>query len=303
MKRRPIPLSIAAEVLFLSDHTCCICRTRRKDVQLHHIDGDKRHHNRLNLAVVCLDCHSLVTGSRGLGRSYVPAEVRLFKRSWEEQVLATRKIHKPIKRYQKELISQIDLIVCEILACRKSNPRVEELLQLLWEIHLWRGSPAVDGKIIEGLHHLALMSGLGSSHLAPMVAEKLWEMCFHYVGPDKVKMDAQAMKKVIECIEALETLGSFNCEFGHGRNASKVIPRQLEHFLEIGIWYSRRRIVDAVITAYNKGLEACLEDGKLTFALGRKHIRDSARRMLSLLRREKAKWRPQQRRLEQILAD
>jgi hypothetical protein len=39
-QRSTIPLTIADEVLFASDHTCCICRVRNKDVQIHHIDGN-----------------------------------------------------------------------------------------------------------------------------------------------------------------------------------------------------------------------------------------------------------------------
>jgi len=44
--------------------------TPRKDVQIHHIDGTPGNSHLANLAVVCLDCHSLVSGTRGLGRQY-----------------------------------------------------------------------------------------------------------------------------------------------------------------------------------------------------------------------------------------
>jgi hypothetical protein len=135
-----------------------------------------------------------------------------------------------------------------------------------------------------------------------MVAEKLWEMCFHYVGPDRVPIDAKGMARVVECIDALETLASFNCEFGHGRSAARVIPEQLESFFEMGLWYSRRRIVDAVIAACQKGLAACFEDGRLKFPVGQRHIKESAKRMLSLLRKKKPGWQTQRRRLERILA-
>ena len=39
-----------------------------------------------NLAVVCLDCHSLVSGSRGLGKKYKPGEVRRYTRAGEKFV-------------------------------------------------------------------------------------------------------------------------------------------------------------------------------------------------------------------------
>ena len=53
-------------------------------MQLHHIDGDPSNNGEMNLAVLCLDCHSRVTGDEGLGRRYSQAEVRLYKTRWEE---------------------------------------------------------------------------------------------------------------------------------------------------------------------------------------------------------------------------
>src|SRR2546422_6233881 len=49
---------------------------------------------RSNLAVVCLDCHSRVTGARGLGQSYRPGEVRKYKRTWERRLEARRQDRK-----------------------------------------------------------------------------------------------------------------------------------------------------------------------------------------------------------------
>lgn len=207
--RRQIPAALADDVLFLSDHTCCICRTKGKDVQLHHIDGNPSNNTPDNLATPCLDCHSKVTGGRGLGRTYGPGEVRRYRRSWAKQVSDTRQVHKPSIRYKKELISQIDLIVCDVLARRRDSARIKELLNLLWEIHLWRGGREVDDKIVEGLSHLALMSGLSSPTLASMVAEKLWEMCFHFAGPKDVPMDDEGERFVLRSIDALSTLTSF----------------------------------------------------------------------------------------------
>ena len=190
MKRRRfnIPIAIEEEVLFRAEHTCCICRARGKDVQLHHIDGNNSHHSLSNLAVVCLDCHSLVSGTRGLGRHYTPGEVRRYKFSWDQHVRDLRQIHGPQVKYKKELITQIDLLVCQILASRNNISRVKELLSVLFELHLWRGGREINSKIIEGFHHLALMSGLEPKGLAWQLPEKLWEMCFHFVGPHEVQM-------------------------------------------------------------------------------------------------------------------
>ncbi len=301
-KRRPkVPVSIEAEVLFKSNHICCICRTKGKDVQIHHIDGNKSNNNPANLAVLCLDCHSQVTGRRGLGRSYTPSEIRKYKRSWEQYVQDTRKVHKPQIRYRKELISQIDLIICEILGCRTNNPRSEELLDLLYELHIWRGNQEIDKKIIEGLHHLALMSGLGSPKLASLVADKLWEMCWHFVGPDELPMKKQGLQQILDCISALSLLAKFNCEFGHGRKALDSIMYNAENFLEMGLWYGKKRIVNAILGSYDFALKACYYKGKLEFKYGPPALRRSIRRLKKLLADEQPTWIYQRNKVNSLL--
>jgi hypothetical protein len=82
--RLRIPQDISDRLMYLNRHTCCICHTSRKHVQIHHIDGNNSNNVPYNLAVLCLDCHSLVTGDGGLGRSYTPGEVSLYKSEWEQ---------------------------------------------------------------------------------------------------------------------------------------------------------------------------------------------------------------------------
>jgi len=90
MKRTKIPIDIATEVLFSNDHTCCICQTPGKHVQLHHINGDPKDHSSANLAVLCLDHHSRISGDEGFGRQFTADEVRRYKVSWEALVRTTR---------------------------------------------------------------------------------------------------------------------------------------------------------------------------------------------------------------------
>lgn len=277
-RRTSLPESIAEEVLFRNDHTCCICRVRHKDVQIHHIDSDPANHSFQNLAIVCLDCHSQVTGPRGLGRSYSLGEVRRYKVSWEEEIRRSRGIRRPVVAFRRELVSQIDLIVCDVLARRSNHRRALELLDLLFELHLWRGSRDIDARIVDGLWHLALMTGLSSQRISPRVAELLWEMCFHFVGPDKVRMDKAGESHVVKCIDALETLGHFNSAFGHGRRAANAVTETAEQFLDVGVWYRRHRIARAVVKCYREALEACYEEGQLQFPYGRTRLKASMQR-------------------------
>ena len=90
MPRTKIPTAIATEVLFLNDHACCICQAPGRHVQLHHINGDPKDHRSSNLAVLCLEHHSRVSGDEGLGRRFTADELIQYKSSWEALVQSRR---------------------------------------------------------------------------------------------------------------------------------------------------------------------------------------------------------------------
>lgn len=86
MKRRvTVPPALATKILFANRRRCCICREPRRPVHIHHIDGNPSNNKWDNLAVLCLEEHSDVTGSQGLGRNYTSGEVYLYKQGWEAQ--------------------------------------------------------------------------------------------------------------------------------------------------------------------------------------------------------------------------
>ncbi len=66
--RIPISADQAAEVMFASDRTCCVCNDRGKVVQIHHIDDDPSNNIKNNLAVLCLECHNDTQIKGGFGR-------------------------------------------------------------------------------------------------------------------------------------------------------------------------------------------------------------------------------------------
>jgi hypothetical protein len=287
-------------MLFLSDHTCCICKVRGKDVQIHHIDGDPANNTADNLAILCLDCHSLVSGPRGLGKSYKPGEVRRYKRGWELQVQDRRKIHHPIIRYQRELISQIDLIVCEILALDPRSSRISVLFKLLYELNLWRGTREISTKLLDGMGHLAIMSGLSEDRISKHIPQFLWQMCWHFVGPTKVPMDRQDGSHVKRCLEIMETLAKFTCEFEKGRETIRQITVNAEKFFEIALWYSNRDLAQRVLVLYEKAMKACRADEKKKFTYGLWCVRISLGNLRALLKEQKPRWRELDEKLSRI---
>jgi hypothetical protein len=84
--RAPIPQEVSVDVLFLHDHTCCVCRESGKAVQIHHIDDDPSNNSLENLAVLCLQHHNDTQITGGFGRKLQAAEVHRYRDDWLERV-------------------------------------------------------------------------------------------------------------------------------------------------------------------------------------------------------------------------
>jgi hypothetical protein len=80
--RTSIPAEVAADALFTSDNTCCVCRERGKAVQIHHIDEDPTDHTGSNLAVLCLECHNQTQIVGGFGRKLTHEVVVRYRDEW-----------------------------------------------------------------------------------------------------------------------------------------------------------------------------------------------------------------------------
>lgn len=83
--RKEIPNSKEKKVLVMSKHCCCICQAERiyKPVAIHHIDGNNSNNKLENLAVLCLDHHSMADaglkkGKVGSGKKLTPAHVKEY---------------------------------------------------------------------------------------------------------------------------------------------------------------------------------------------------------------------------------
>jgi len=221
-------------------------------------------------------------------------------RDWERIVSTKRGVTRPIIKYKKELISQIDIIICEALATNKPS-RMKELLNVLFELHLYRGSDELSAKIVEGLHHLALMAGLNSSKLSVLVAEKLWEMCFHYVGPDEVPMTNRGRQFVSSCINALGILGDFSSGYVRKTEVTKAFCENIWNFLEIACWYNRQDLARQVVSAVSDARKSCWHAGKLEFKTGDQLIIVLTRRMVKYVKSEKPSWKTTFSELQRIV--
>jgi hypothetical protein len=90
MTRMPIPDDVAANVLYLHDHTCCVCQERGRHVQIHHVDEDPSNNDIANLAVLCTECHNDTMIRGGFGKKLRATEVRLYRDEWMKRVAARK---------------------------------------------------------------------------------------------------------------------------------------------------------------------------------------------------------------------
>lgn len=88
--RTPIPSDLAAEVLFASDNTCCVCGEKGKAIQIHHIDKNPSNNAFKNLSVLCLECHNNTQINGGFGRKLNASLVIKYRDEWLERVILRR---------------------------------------------------------------------------------------------------------------------------------------------------------------------------------------------------------------------
>ncbi|MCO6046523.1 HNH endonuclease [Aeoliella sp. ICT_H6.2] len=131
--RVEIDETLAAEVMFASDHTCCICR-REKRVQIHHIDENPSNNDFDNLAVTCLLCHSDAHSKGGFVRRYSAEEIRLYNRSWREIA-------------ESRLVLMKDMPVKESKKLETLELAREALLSIQLSCIVFRGSLVATGKV------------------------------------------------------------------------------------------------------------------------------------------------------------
>jgi hypothetical protein len=90
-ERNEIPAELAARLLFLSNRVCCVCRERRKPIQIHHLDEDPSNSSEQNLAVLCLECHHETQIRGGFARKLDAHQIVLFRDEWHAIVAGNRR--------------------------------------------------------------------------------------------------------------------------------------------------------------------------------------------------------------------
>ena len=115
-KSRPkIDEDLVAKILFEADRTCCVCRDRGKQVQIHHVDGNPANNEINNLIVLCLDCHSQAHSNIAFARNLTPKVLQKYRENWHNIILARRSLPEneaERKEYHLTVIGSLRHIAC-----------------------------------------------------------------------------------------------------------------------------------------------------------------------------------------------
>jgi hypothetical protein len=130
-RRRTVSQETVDELMFRNRHTCCICHDSSKHVQIHHIDGNPSNNDIDNLAVLCLDCHSRVSGDLGLGRRFTPGEIWKYKREWESLNLSRLESRPVVDEVEAAVIrADMSRLMIEVISLNNTQRQLEALDQI-----------------------------------------------------------------------------------------------------------------------------------------------------------------------------
>jgi hypothetical protein len=250
--RRPtIPLRLEAELMFANDHTCCLCRTERKHVVFHHIDSDRTNNTPENLAVMCLDCHSKVTGASGLGRKFTSLEVKLNKRSWEYTVRKKRGVfrHRIGEREPPFYMrTEIRRIIYE-LAVTKEIKIAKDRIELLWIYHILEAK-ANSSLILDTLYDVIYF--LADNKGGSIAAEFVPRLFYGLPDPKEIKITRKNIEDLDIAINLLTELAEFSGEFIHNERIPKSCLNALYELFVTALSYGLRITIQKILKAIKK---------------------------------------------------
>lgn len=125
--RIDIPSDLAADVLFLANRTCCICRQQGKPVQIHHIDDNPSNNSEKNLAILCFDCHRETQIRGGFDRKLNANQVILYRDDWHKVVAQQRAT---VNMAESDIIPTEPMRVVESKAPQQKQKRMPPAPQL-----------------------------------------------------------------------------------------------------------------------------------------------------------------------------
>ncbi len=294
--RLAIPKRTEAEILFLNRHTCCICHEKNKDVQVHHIDSNASNNSSTNLAVLCLDCHSRVTGLRGLGRRFSPFEVRRYKKEWEylnrRFAIALMPKYRKIPKLEKELFTfEIKRTVYEIMATKDSDrDSIDRAFQFLQMVAILESLHKV---LIDQLHFALALSAAYQINIPIALAGALPRFFAYFVDPAHVKMRPAEEKTILDAIDTVRFMHELCTERNKRPNLLRAFISGVAEFIDMGISYKRQRVFREALSILKDIQGSCgkvLYEGDKCLPGVSREIRSLLADVVKAVRKAKLNW-------------
>jgi hypothetical protein len=244
--RKPIPKSREAEVLFLNRHTCCICHGKGKDVQIHHIDGDNSNNDASNLAIVCLDCHSRVTGTRGLGKYYYSLELKRYKKEWETIVKkeygfpSVRRANRPPKIERQLFVYEAKALIYRMCSAKDSDTGyIDSGFENLWQLAVLEG---IQKEIVEHLGFAFALSAISEVNKPVALAKSLPRLFGYLAGPSDIPLRKSDERDILQALDTLKFVHDLSIEENKNYRILGAIKNAISDFTAIAIKYRNSRL-------------------------------------------------------------
>jgi len=228
---------IDREVLFRNQNACCVCG--KPNVQVHHIDGNKKNNRISNLCVLCVEHHAIASSSSRMTRGLSPDLLRKYKLDWEGSI-ARRRIRKITRKPKTKLGEEI--IKFEIkktiysLPLKNNKKEINELFEYLYNLHLFEGYTS------EILRHLNFVQWFLSNKQIYHLSERIYEFFWQFVGPKDIKMTVKDEKNIKQAVELLSDFASCVITIEPNRNTLKSIYFGLKNLFKIAAIYRKKEI-------------------------------------------------------------
>lgn len=250
-KRAPIPTDVAAQVLFLSDRTCCVCRTKGKPVQIHHVDEDPSNNLASNLSTLCFDCHRETQIRGGFDRKLDADQVILYRNDWL-RIVATDRATSEAKRENRSDRDAFDIELITSIAEIYRETKQFELLAIHYDVI---GNTELRDKYIEqaisgGASADTIFFLRGSLQQRPELvpAEIIDDHLAEFSGGDDHEQHARALLAVGRRLEAAQ-------KYIQGINDSLQNENWFSAAFYIREFTEERLIEDLLKAAYRKSTD------------------------------------------------
>ncbi|MCK4310033.1 MAG: HNH endonuclease [Methanomicrobia archaeon] len=231
-RRKKIPRDKEAQILFINDKTCCICRDSTKGVQIHHIDGDPNNNDLSNLAVVCINHHDELHKSGGMTKSISPDLLKKYKYEWELEVKKRRQYESPKSLFGIEEILfeyEIRKTIYEITALKDSDVEgIEQRLDFLWYIYI--SEEEYQERILHDLSQITFLGILKYENKFCLIVDNMKRFFYHLGGPEHIRITESDIKNLEIVIKMIGTIGYFRASF---EKSSKIMTSVFRAFSDI----------------------------------------------------------------------